>query len=349
LPGSTVLIAVCGLAALSLFFQYTQGYNDSGSIVATMVYTGAIEPGRALVLVAVFSSVGALFLPTAVAMTFVRGIVDPGRLDVLVIWSALISALLWNAFAGIRGIPTSSTHALIGGLLGPTLISAGPDALHWVFIGVILLALLISPFVGLLFGYLLTRGALRLFGAQSPGAVKRLFERFQLLSSSAISVAYGANDAQKTVGILTLGLLIMYRVQHPYEMSAVFGGGLYTSVPVWVRITCAAAVFLGILTGGYRTMKTLGSKIYRIRSVHGFSAQTASAAIVYASAMFGFPMSTTQVISSSVVGAGAAQRISAVKWNVVGRIISTWAVTFPCTAVAGGVIYLVIREIHEFF
>jgi PiT family inorganic phosphate transporter len=348
LPVSSVLILICGLAAVSLLFQYVQGFNDSGSIVATLVYTGAVGPGWALVLVAVFSALGALLLPTAVALTFVRGIADPERLDLLVIWSALVSALLWNVVAGIRGIPTSSTHALIGGLLGPTLISAGPDALHWVFIVEMLLVLLISPFVGLLFGYLLTRGALRLFGAQSPGTVRRLFERLQLLSSSAISVAYGANDAQKTVGILTLGLFIMYRL-YPAEMSPFFGGGLDVSVPICVRISCAAAIFIGIITGGYRTMKTLGAKIYRIRSVHGFSAQTASAAIVYASAIFGFPMSTTQVISSSVVGAGAAQRISAVKWNMVGRIVSTWAITFPFTAIAGGIIYITIREIHELF
>jgi len=307
-----------------------------------MVYSGALDPGRALVLVAVFSAIGAIFLPTAVALTFVRGIVDPEHLNLFVIWSALISALLWNVAAGIRGIPTSSTHALIGGILGPTLISAGPCALHWTFIGIILLALLISPFVGLGFGYLLTRGALWLFGAQSPSAARRVFERFQLVSSSAIALAYGANDAQKIVGVLTLGLIIMYR-EHPQVISSVFGGG----VPAWVRIACAAAVFLGIVTGGHRTMKTLGSKIYRIRSVHGFSAQTASAAVVYVSAVFGFPMSTTQVISSSVVGAGAAQRVSAVKWNVVGRIMSTWIITFPCTAVAGGIIYIAMRKIHE--
>ena len=331
------------MTAIALLFQYVQGFNDSGSIVATLVYSGALDPGRALVLVAVFSAIGAIFLPTAVALTFVRGIVDPQHLNLFVIWSALISALIWNVAAGIRGIPTSSTHALIGGILGATLVSAGPGALHWTFIGIILLALLLSPFAGLLFGYLLTRGALWLFGAQSPSVARRLFERFQLASSSAIALAYGANDAQKTVGVLTLGLLVTYRLEHPQVISSVFGGG----VPVWVRIACAAAVFLGIVTGGYRTMKTLGSKIYRIRSVHGFSAQTASAAVVYASAVFGFPMSTTQVISSSVVGAGAAQRISAVKWNVVGRIMSTWIITFPCTAVAGGIIYVVMRKIYE--
>ncbi|MBN2225611.1 MAG: inorganic phosphate transporter [Deltaproteobacteria bacterium] len=328
-------------------FQYVQGYNDSGSIVATMVYTGAVGPGWALILVAFFVSIGALFLGTAVALTFIRGIIEPEHLDLVVIWSALISALLWTLVAGIRGIPTSSTHAIIGGLVGPVLFSAGPYALNWVFIVEILLALLIAPFLGLLFGYLLTNGSLRLFGAQSPHKVRRFFERSQIFSSSAIALAYGTNDAQKTMGILTLGLIIMYRL-YPHEISFLYSGGSDLYVPIWVRIACAAAVSLGILTGGYRTMKTVGSKIYRVRSVHGFSAQLASAAIVYSSAIFGLPMSTTQVISSSIVGAGAAQRISAIKWNVVNRIMSTWIITLPCTAVLSGVVYTAIKEIHVF-
>jgi PiT family inorganic phosphate transporter len=346
LPGSSVLIIFYALVVLSLLFQYIQGYNDSGSIVATMVYTGAIEPGWALVLVAFFASIGVLFLGTAVALTFIRGIVEPERLDLLVIWSALISALLWSLVAGVGGIPTSSTHAMIGGLLGATWFSAGPDALHWVSIAEVLLALLISPFLGLLAGYLLTKGVVQFFGAQSPNRMRRLFEKSQILSSSAIALAYGTNDAQKTAGILTLGLIIMFRL-YPHEISLYYGGTADPYVPIWVRIACAAAVSLGILTGGYRTMKTLGSKIYRVRSVHGFSAQLTSAAIVYSSAIFGLPMSTTQVISSSIVGAGTAQRISAVKWNVVNRIISTWVITFPCTALLSVVIYSAIKEIHE--
>jgi PiT family inorganic phosphate transporter len=333
--------------ALALIFQYIQGYNDSGSIVAAMVYTGAMEPGWALILAAFFVSIGALLLGTAVAVTFVRGIVDPEQLDLVVIWSALIAALGWNVAAGIRGIPTSSTHAVIGGLVGPILFSAGPSVLHWMFIAWILLALLASPFLGLLFGYLLTDGALGLFGAQSPGRARRFFERSQIFSSSAIALAYGANDAQKAVGVVTLALIILYRL-YPHQISLFYDGGIGTYVPVWVRVACAAAISLGVLTGGYRTMKTLGSRIYRIRSVHGFSAQTASAAIVYSSAVFGLPMSTTQVISSAIVGAGAAQRVSAVKWNVVNRIMSTWIITLPGTAVLSTGIYAAIKEINAF-
>ncbi len=345
---SAILISFGTLFILALLFQYIQGYNDSGSIIATMVYTGALEAGQALVLVAFFEFVGALLLGTAVALTFARGIVVPERLDMLAILSALISALIWNVGAGIRGIPTSSTHALIGGLMGGVLISAGPGALRWIPITELLLALLISPFLGLLFGYLLTKGVLRIFGSQSPDAVGRVFGKSQIFSSSAIALAYGANDAQKTMGIVTLGLIIMYRL-YPHEIALFYHGGLDAYVPFWVKVSCAAAVSVGVLTGGYRTMKTVGARIYRVRSVHGFSAQLTSAAIVYSSALFGFPMSTTQVVSSSVVGAGAAQRISAVRWNVVGRIISTWVITFPCTAALSGGIYIAIREIHGYF
>ena len=311
-----------------------------------MVYTGAVEPGQALAIVAFFEFIGALLLGTAVALTFVRGIVDPERLDMLAIWSALISALLWNVAAGIRGIPTSSTHALIGGLIGGVLISAGTDALRWIPITEVLLALLISPFLGLLVGYLLTKGVLGIFGGQSPDAIGRIFGKSQIFSSSAIALAYGANDAQKTMGILTLGMIILYRL-YPHEMSLFYHGGLDPYIPFWVRVSCAAAVSVGVLTGGYRTMKTVGMRIYRVRSVHGFSAQLTSAAIVYSSALFGFPMSTTQIISSSVVGAGAAQRISAVRWNVVRRIISTWVITFPSTAALSCGIYTAIKEIYE--
>jgi len=313
-----------------------------------MVYTGAVEPGWALILAAFFVSIGALFLGTAVALTFVRGFIGPEHLDIAVIWSALISALVLNLAAGVRGIPTSSTHAIIGGLVGPVLFSGGVCTLNWVLITEILLALLIAPFLGLLFGYLLTNGASGLFGAQSPHTVRRFFEKSQIFSSSAIALAYGANDAQKTMGIMTLGLIIMYRL-YPDELSLFYSAASDQYILVWVRVACATAVCLGVLTGGYRTMKTLGSKIYRVRSVHGFSAQLASAAIVYSSSIFGFPMSTTQVISSSIVGAGAAQRVSAVKWNVVGRIISTWIITLPGTAILSGIIYAAIKGVHVLF
>jgi PiT family inorganic phosphate transporter len=346
LLGSAVLITFSLLILLALLFQYVQGYNDSGSIIATMVYTGAAEPARAVMIVAFFEFTGALLLGGAVALTFARGIVEPRLLDMPAIWSAIISAFLWNAAAGIRGIPTSSTHALIGGLLGGVLVSAGPEAVRWVPVTEVLLALLISPFLGILGGYVLTKGAMRLFGAQSPDMVGKVFERSQLFSTSAIALAYGANDAQKIMGILTLCMIILYRF-YPGDMALFYHGGADPYIPFWVRISCAAAVSIGVLAGGYRTMKTVGSRIYRVRSVHGFSAQLTSAAIVYSSAMLGFPMSTTQVVSSSVVGTGAAQRISAVRWNVVGRIMSTWVITFPCTALLSGVIYAAIKGIHE--
>jgi PiT family inorganic phosphate transporter len=338
----------CALVAVALVFEYIAGYNDSGTIVATMVYTGALEPWQALILVAFFECVGALFLGTAVALTVAQGIVVPERLDILVIWSALLAALSWNTIAGMRGLPSSATHALIGGLLGGVLVSSGPSAVHWVKIGQVMSALLISPFLGLVLGFLFTKASVGLFGAQSPTMVGKIFERFQIFSSSAVAVSYGTNDVQKTMGIVTLCLIIMYR-HYPEGISFLYHGAGQPYVPLWVRIACAAAVSLGVLTGGYRTMKTLGGKIYRVRPVHGFSAQIGSAAIVYSSALFGFPVSTTQVVSSAVVGAGTARRISSVRWDVVKRIISTWVITLPCTAALGGGVYLLIREIHEYF
>jgi PiT family inorganic phosphate transporter len=335
------MVSLAALVVVALIFEYSAGYNDSGSIVATTVYTGALDPGRALLLSAVFECVGALFLGTAVALTVATGIFDPVRLDIPVVWSALIAALSWNVFAGLRGIPTSSTHALIGGFMGAILVSAGSGAVNWVRITEVLAALLISPFAGIGIGFLLTKGAFALFGARPPGTVRRLFRRFQIVSSSALALAHGTNDAQKTMGVLTLLLMIAYR-EHGDAISRFYHGG-DPYVPLWVRVACAAAVSLGVLTGGFRIMRTLGGRIYRVRSEHGFSAQAGSAAVVYGSAIFGFPVSTAQVVSSSIVGAGTAQRINAVRWDLVGKIISTWVITIPATAFLGGALYLIIE------
>jgi PiT family inorganic phosphate transporter len=215
-------------------------------------------------------------------------------------------------------------------------------------IGEVLVALMVSPFLGIIFGFLLTRGASGLFGAQPPNRVRRIFGRFQIISSAALAVAHGTNDAQKTMGVLTLCLIIMYR-RHTDIISFFYDGGGDPYVPFWVRIGCAAAVSLGVLTGGFRIMKTLGGRIYRVRSIHGFSAQLGSAGVIYASAIFGFPVSTTQVVSSSIVGAGTAQRINAVRWDVVGKIISTWIVTIPCTALLGAALYVMLEEINGLF
>lgn len=342
------LIWFLALVGIALVFEFTCGFNDSGGIVATMVYTGALGPRQALIMAAIFEFIGAVFLGTAVAATFTQGIVHAVRLDVLVVWSALISAVVWNLFAGLRGIPSSSTHALIGGIIGAVLVSSGYDAIKWLKIAEVLLVLILSPLLGMLFGFILTRVAYGMFGSFSPGKVRGLFLKFQIISSGALALSHGTNDAQKTMGVITLSMIILYPLA-PEIMGNFYDGGAEFYVPLWVKIACASAISLGVLTGGFRIMKTLGGRIYRVRSAHGFSAQASSAGIIYSSALLGFPVSTTQVISSSIVGAGTADRVNAVRWDVVRGIVRTWLITIPATTALGGVMYKVIAEMVEIY
>jgi PiT family inorganic phosphate transporter len=312
-----------------------------------MVFTGALELRGALLLAAVFEFIGAVFLGTAVAQTFTQGIIKAVELDICVVWSALISAVGWNVLAGYRGIPSSSTHAIIGGLMGAVLVSIGHEAVIWTKIVEVLLVLILSPVLGIVFGFFLTRLTNVVFGSFSPKTVKNIFLKSQIVSSAMLSLSHGTNDAQKTMGIITLALIILYP-QHPEIMGRFYDVGVGFYVPLWVKISCASAISLGVLTGGARIMKTLGGGIYKVRSVHGFSAQTSSAAIIYVSALLGFPVSTTQVVSSSIVGAGTAERANAVRWKVVGNIISTWLITVPSTVIIGGAIYIIIDKISGY-
>jgi PiT family inorganic phosphate transporter len=335
---------VLAVVVIALIFEFTCGFNDSGGIVATMVYTGAMGARTALFLAAFLEFIGAVFLGTAVAATFTTGIVNAADIDVLVVFSALFGALIWNITAALRGIPSSSTHALIGGILGAVLISAGYDAIHWVKIAEVLLVLIMSPIIGLVGGFFLTRLSYLLLGRVSPMKVRKLFLRTQVLSSAALALSHGTNDAQKTMGVITLTLVILYPLS-PEVVGLFYQGGGEFYVPLWVKVCCAAAISLGVLIGGSRIMKTLGGSIYKVRPVHGFSAQASSASVIYASALLGFPVSTTQVISSSIVGAGTAQRVSAVRWNVVQSIIATWLITIPATTAMGGVVYFLLHYI----
>ncbi len=312
-----------------------------------MVFTGALESRWALVLAAFFEFIGAVFLGTAVAETFTQGIIKAMELDINVVWAALLSAVGWNVLAGYRGVPSSSTHAIIGGLMGAVFISIGFDAVIWWKIIEVLFVLILSPVLGILFGFILTRLTHKLFGTFSPKSVRKVFLRSQIVSSAALSLSHGTNDAQKTMGIITLALIILY-AQNPEAVGYFYDGGAGSYIPLWVKISCASAISLGVLTGGFRIMKTLGGGIYKMRSVHGFSAQTSSAVIIYLSALLGFPVSTTQVVSSSIVGAGTAERANAVRWGVVGNILGTWLITVPSTVVIGGGIYLIIDAICEY-
>ncbi len=346
------LILAIITVSLALFFDFSNGFHDSSNIVATMISSRAISPKWALIIASVFEFIGAYFLGTAVAATLGKGIVDPsqfaGRAGVLIVMGTLVGAIGWNLFTWYLGIPCSSSHALIGGMLGSFIFAAGFDfwaytfsfregakVIHWRTVGKIFVIMITSPLIGGICGYLFMRLTTWLF-RYAPPAANMLFKRLQVVSSIGLALSHGTNDAQKTMGIVTMSLIILGF--QPGESS---GAKFY--VQNWVILACSAAIALGIATGGWTIIKTLGMKLFKIRAIHGFASQSCSGAVLYTTALMGFPVSTTQIISSAVMGTGAAQRANAVRWGVIGNILLTWLLTIPAAAVLGGAAYFVIR------
>lgn len=316
--------------AITLIFDFTNGFNDAANIVATMISSRAISPRIALLIAAVFEFFGAYFLGTAVATTIGKGIIDPtmfrGTAGVWIVISALCGAIGWNVLVWWFGIPSSSSHALIGGLVGSFVIAVGPHAIQWAKVIQIFIILVISPFVGGILGFLFLKTVLYIFRYAPPSA-NELFKKLQIPSSIFLALSHGTNDAQKSMGVITMSLIILGFL--PPDAG----------VPRWVILACALAIALGMSVGGQRTIKTLGGKLYRIRPVHGFSSQTCSGLVLYSASLFGFPVSTTQVVSGSIMGVGSADRIKAVRWHIVGHIVSTWIITMPSSALLAAGIF----------
>jgi PiT family inorganic phosphate transporter len=309
---------------LAVFFDIANGWHDCANAIATVVSTKVLSPMMAVVLAASMNILGA-FLSTAVAKTIGTGIVDPKAVTDVVIISALVSAILWNIITILMGLPVSSSHALFGGLAGAAMAHGGAGILNIGGTIKILTSLLISPIFGIMFGYLFMKLILRLFGQLSPGVISKYFGRLQILSSSFMAFGHGSNDAQKAMGIITMALV---------------SGGVIKSmdVPTWVILICALAMGFGTLFGGWKIIKTLGVKMLKLEPIHGFAAETSSAAIIIASSHFGLPVSTTHVVSSAILGVGATKRLSAVRWGIAGKIVMAWVLTLPaCIAMAWGI------------
>jgi PiT family inorganic phosphate transporter len=339
---SNLLLAFL-LIAIVLFFEFSNGFNDCANMVATPVITGALEPRRALLLIAFFEFVGAWFLGTAVAQTLGKGIVAPPNVTLAVIFAAVGGAIIWNLGGWYFGMPSSSSHALIGGLLGAVAISSGPGWIHWAKVGEVLAILVLTPLVGLVAGRYITQTVILLFGGFRASGANRLLKRLQILTSITLALSHGSNDAQKGMGMISLALLLLYgispeamqRIYRPLPQNAFY-------VPKWVILICSLALALGVSTGGWRIMKTLGTKLYKVRPVHGFSAQACSSMIIYLSSLFGFPVSTTQIVSSSILGAGSAQRFGSVRWGVARQIFLAWIITIPGSACLSALLYILI-------
>jgi inorganic phosphate transporter, PiT family len=324
-------LTLAAVVAVALFFDFTNGFHDSANSIATSVSTRAMSPRAAVASSAVLNFAGA-FVSLEVAATIASGIVVPEAITLDVVLAGLVGAITWNLITWYFGLPSSSSHALIGGVLGSAVAAAGFDVVKWGGIREkVLLPSLIAPFAGLLGAAALMLAITWLIRRRSPGTVNRVFRRLQLVSGGFVAFTHGTNDAQKTMGIIALAL--------------VAGGHLDAGAdpPLWVIASAAFAMAAGTYAGGWRIIKTLGTRIAKLDPPQGFSAQTACAAILWTTAHYGFPVSTTHTITGSVMGAGASRRISAVRWGVAGSIMLAWVMTIPCAAAVGAAMELLTR------
>jgi PiT family inorganic phosphate transporter len=324
-------INISVLIVLALIFDFLNGFHDSSNIVATVISSRALPPRVTLIVAAIAHFVGPFLFGVAVAKTIGHDVVDAEMITLTVIYAALLSAIVWNLVTWFFGIPSSSSHALIGGIIGAVGIHAGLSIIHLEGLAKILFALFTSPIMGLIAGYLLAKLVFFLARGATP-AINGFFKRSQIFTAIALSLSHGANDAQKTMGIITLALVTAKQID-AFE------------VPTWVIAIAAGAIALGTATGGWRLIKTLGGKFYKIRPVHGFTAQIASASVILGAALLGGPVSTTQVVSSVIMGVGSAERVSKVRWNVAGEIVTAWFLTIPTTAVLAAIFKLLLSAL----
>jgi inorganic phosphate transporter, PiT family len=323
-----------GLIALALIFDYINGMHDSANAIATVVSTRVLSPRVALTMAAILNFGGA-FLSTAVAKTIGKGIVDPLLVTHSIVAASLLAAIFWNLLTWFYGIPSSSSHALIGGLIGSVISAHGVHSLNSTGVWNIVKTLLISPLVGFGGGAIIMIGLMWMFHKSPAGKVNRWFKHLQLVSASFMAFSHGSNDAQKAMGIITLALVSMGYMH----------GGKDFHVPYWVVFLCASAMALGTAAGGWRIIKTMGVKMIKLAPVHGFAAETAAAATILTATHFGMPVSTTHVISSAIMGVGSAKRASAVRWEIAGQMGIAWILTIPCTAFVSFVICWLFRAI----
>lgn len=328
-PMNTLVI----LIVLALIFDFLNGFHDSSNIVATVISSRALSPRIALFMTAVGEFIGPFLFGVAVAKTVGEGLFDSSLITLEIMIAALIGAILWNIATWLLGIPSSSSHALIGGLLGAAISASGLSVVQIPALTVILVALFISPILGLLVSYLITKLVFLLSTRASP-KINTWFKIAQIPTSFALALSHGANDAQKTMGVIALALFIS-------EPGATF------TVPNWVIFISAAAISLGTSFGGWRLIRTLGGRIFKVRPVHGFSSQLAGVSVILGAALLGGPVSTTQVMSTSIMGAGAAERVNMVRWHVARDLIVAWALTIPVTALVASISYFVINYLSN--
>ncbi|HSO32281.1 MAG TPA: inorganic phosphate transporter [Labilithrix sp.] len=340
-----VSLLVCVIIT-ALIFDYINGFHDAANAIATVVSTGVLPIRTAVLIAGILNFVGAI-TGTAVAKTIASGFADPALVTQTVVLSALVGACIWNLITWWYGIPSSSSHALIGGLAGAVVAKAGVSAFKWTALyEKVLIPLVASPLIGFTVAFILMISLLWIVRNRTPTVVHKASRRMQLVSACTMAFAHGSNDAQKSMGIITLALLAFVHAGH--------GAGLpawvlpkHDHVPTWVIIACAAAIAVGTMAGGQRIIKTMGSKIIRITPIQGFAAETAGALTILGASQFGVPVSTTHVINACIMGVGASKRVSAVRWGVAGNILTAWVLTLPLSAAMAFVVMKILGALVD--
>ncbi|MCX7249146.1 MAG: inorganic phosphate transporter [Burkholderiales bacterium] len=328
------LWVVALLVLLALAFDFMNGFHDAANSIATVVSTGVLKPGQAVLFAAVFNFIAIFVFHLSVAATIGKGLAQPGVVDVNVVFGALVGAISWNFITWYYGIPSSSSHALIGGIVGAVISKAGASALVASSIWKTVIFIFVSPLMGFLLGSLMLISVSWLLRRSTPSRVDRWFRRLQLVSAGAYSLGHGGNDAQKTIGIVWMLLIAT-----GYSVAS------DKSPPTWVVLSCYTAIAMGTLFGGWRIVKTMGQRLTKLKPVHGFCAETGGAITLFMAAILGIPVSTTHTITGAIVGVGATQRASAVRWGVAGNIIWAWILTIPATAFVAAIAYWVSLQI----
>ena len=322
---------VVGLVLIALAFDFMNGFHDAANSIATVVSTRVLKPYQAVLMAAFFNFVAVFVFHLSVATTVGKGIIDQGIVDHYLILGALVGAISWNLITWWYGIPSSSSHALIGGLVGAGVAKAGSWALIPAGILKTVAFIFVSPLVGMVFGGLLMVAVSWIFVRSTPSRVDRWFRRLQLISSSLYSLGHGGNDAQKTIGIIWMLLIA--------------GGyvGTNDSVPIWVVVACYVTIAFGTAFGGWRIVKTMGQRITKLKPVGGFCAETGGAIMLFLATSLGIPVSTTHTITGAIVGVGTAQSVSAVRWGIAGNIVWAWVLTIPCSAFIAAIAWWIAR------
>ncbi len=323
------LLLLLAIILAALVYDFFNGFNDCANAIATTVSTRALSPRAAIIMAWVLNFFGALS-HTAVAATVGKGVVDPQQVSLTLVLVALIGASAWTGMASFSGIPVSVTHSLIGGLSGAGIVASGWGIIMVKGITKILLAMIVSPICGFLGGFLLIVAVSWIFKGSSFRKVNRNFKRWQILSAAWMAFSHGMNDAQNAMGIIAMAL-VSYGALTTFE------------VPLWVMIACATAMALGTSLGGWRVIRTMGSKVFKLQPVHGFSAETSAATVIAGMSLIGAPISTTHVISTAIMGSGSSRGLSTVRWGIVKNIVIAWIITIPASAFIAGLLYFIVK------